>query len=173
MVLTPTLGDFQARWTCISPQTTATDGHASCTLNPRPASPIPPEISPIQSPDVQGMQEPMFIEETVPTVLPSLSCSVFEDVRLNDSGRAPAIEESMRHCTAGIGSFLPSPEIQDAKVALNDLQNMLRPRRKSGPGYVDPKLDMLFSGKLAVWAGKRYSGHRVVPPKALMLYIDN
>jgi hypothetical protein len=42
------------------------------------------------------------------------------------------------------GRFVPPPSIDDAKKALVDLTQLLRPRRETGAGYKDPGLDLLL-----------------------------
>lgn len=46
------------------------------------------------------------------------------------------------------GSFLPPPTAAQAKCAMDDIKLILRPPQKKGPGYVDPKLDLLLRGRL-------------------------
>jgi hypothetical protein len=42
------------------------------------------------------------------------------------------------------GTFQPPPSMDEARMACNDLNNILRPRRSSGIGYKDPGLDLMF-----------------------------
>jgi len=42
----------------------------------------------------------------------------------------------------------PPPSVEVAAKALSDLKRILRPPRKSGAGYKDPKLDAVFRGRL-------------------------
>jgi len=46
------------------------------------------------------------------------------------------------------GTFQPPPSIDEARMARDDLNNILRLRRSSGIGYKDPGLDLMFRGRL-------------------------
>jgi hypothetical protein len=46
------------------------------------------------------------------------------------------------------GNYSPPPGIEDARRAYEDLQKILKPKRKNGPGYVDPGFDPLTRERL-------------------------
>ena len=42
--------------------------------------------------------------------------------------------------------YVPAPSLDAAKLALHDIKQILRPRRKSGADYKDPGFDLLLQG---------------------------
>jgi hypothetical protein len=44
----------------------------------------------------------------------------------------------------GQGTFSPPPTIDEVVLALQDIKKILKPPRKTGPGYKDPELDLMF-----------------------------
>jgi hypothetical protein len=46
------------------------------------------------------------------------------------------------------GIFHPPPTSDEARQAMEDIKLILNPPRKKGPGHIDPKLDLLFRGRL-------------------------
>ena len=42
--------------------------------------------------------------------------------------------------------YVPAPSLDVAKLALHDIKQILRPRRKSGAGYKDPGFNLLLQG---------------------------
>jgi len=45
-------------------------------------------------------------------------------------------------------TFLPPPGIEDVRRAYEDLQGILKPKRKTGPGHVDPGLNLITRERL-------------------------
>ena len=50
-------------------------------------------------------------------------------------------ERGGTHTKTGVYVFPPSTD--EAKAALGSLDSILKPKRKKGPGYVDPNLNAL------------------------------
>ncbi|KAF9506284.1 hypothetical protein BS47DRAFT_1399630 [Hydnum rufescens UP504] len=56
------------------------------------------------------------------------------------------VDTSLSHSTKK--PFLPAPSFNDAKSTLHDLQEILKPPQKTGPGYKDPELGLMYQGRL-------------------------
>ncbi|KAF7967248.1 hypothetical protein HWV62_35071, partial [Athelia sp. TMB] len=102
-VLSSTLSSFQARWVRNASLPTPADPQLLSAPTPGPASPIPPETTPIRTPDPENIQAPLIMEDPVPTAPPSPSRGIVEEVQPDDSGCAPATEESTRRPTSPTG----------------------------------------------------------------------
>jgi hypothetical protein len=59
----------------------------------------------------------------------------------------PILQSETRHGTQ-IGKYLPPPSVEQIRSALDDLKNILQPRRRNRIGYKDPEFDALFRGRL-------------------------
>ena len=46
------------------------------------------------------------------------------------------------------GTFSPLPTIDEVALALQDIKKILKPPQKTGPGYKDPELDLMFQRQL-------------------------
>ena len=46
------------------------------------------------------------------------------------------------------GCFVSPPTLEDARLALADIKKVLKPPRKTGKGYKDPKIDLVLRGRL-------------------------
>src|SRR5882762_2531104 len=63
-----------------------------------------------------------------------------------DAPRQPLLRTNQSKPTTG--TFRPPPSVDEARMAHEDLNNILRPQRSSGIGYKDPGLDLMFRGQV-------------------------
>jgi hypothetical protein len=59
----------------------------------------------------------------------------------------PILQSETQHGTQ-TGKYISPPSIEQIRSALDDLKNILQPRRRNGIGYKDPEFDALFCGQL-------------------------
>lgn len=157
-VLSSSLGSFRARWTRGgSTPSVSMDTGLSRPLSAEPAtrvssaSPTSPAITPVASTDPERIENLPFVEELARLVSQPPQIDVEHaggGSALRDETPIDDVEHLSDEDATGGGSFRPPPDLRDAELALADLKKILRPPRKSEPGYEDPKLNMLFRERL-------------------------
>ncbi|KAF7969760.1 hypothetical protein HWV62_11377 [Athelia sp. TMB] len=151
-LISSSLTSFRARWTRSGPLSVPVDdvpSQSDSNVIAASASLQSLATTPISIRDTACSQGPTIIEAPARTGSQPPSPRVEMDVEVEHGGCAvPEATRIESNNTAEIGTFLPAPGLLDAKSALEDLKRILRPPRKSGPGYEDPKLDPMFRERL-------------------------
>jgi hypothetical protein len=73
-----------------------------------------------------------------------MTINAMNEAQLQVNSESPSGTMEKQESAWGLGTFSPLPTINEVMLALQNIKKILKPPWKTGPGYKDPELDLMF-----------------------------